>query len=206
MPRLLDGGFGVYRAGLVENGVKQPSGLPKLKGTDGVHRQMPHIGNSGRGVHRTHISLVEVHRNSVKDLLLDYFYALADRLRRVRVCCGDWTRIMGKSVTYLIGLTGVFLDPPYDQELRDSELYSEDEIGLSSAVMKWAIDNGDNPLLRIALCGYEGEHEMPSSWSKYNWTASGGYGLQGNDRGRENRDKEVIWFSPHCLNELPLFR
>lgn len=23
---------------------------------------------------------------------------------------------------------------------------------------------------------------------------------QGNGRGRENKEREVIWFSPHCLN------
>jgi site-specific DNA-adenine methylase len=35
------------------------------------------------------------------------------RLRRVRVCCGDWTRVLGRSATECIGVTGVFLDPPY---------------------------------------------------------------------------------------------
>jgi hypothetical protein len=50
---------------------------------------------------------------------------LAARLRRVRVCCGDWRRILTPSVTTYIGLTGVFLDPPYAHDLRE-RCYSED--------------------------------------------------------------------------------
>lgn len=159
-----------------------------------ISRQLPHLKHAGMGIHRK--------RNNN---LLDYFEQLANRLRFVRVCCGDWKRVTNPAVSYGIGMTGVSLDPPYDQEIRDSRIYSEDEIGISNAVAKWAIENGENPLLRIALCGYEGEHSMPSCWSKHNWTAKGGYGLQGNGRGRENHEKEVIWFSPHCLQEWDLW-
>ena len=52
---------------------------------------------------------------------------------------------------------------------------------------------------RIAPCGYEGEHEMPPSWTTLRWKAKGGYGSQGDGRGRENAEREVAWFSPHCL-------
>jgi DNA adenine methylase len=58
--------------------------------------------------------------------------------------------------------------------------------------------------MRIALCGYQDEHEMPSSWEAVAWKAGGGYGRT--DRGRSNRERERIWFSPHCLKpELPLW-
>lgn len=137
-----------------------------------------------------------VHRKE-SDLAM-YFQALATRLRRVRVCCGEWDRILGPSPTSKLGLTGVFLDPPYTSD-RDPNVYNEDSEGLSKRVRDWAIANGDNPLLRIALCGYEGEHEMPSGWEKIAWKAHGGYGTQGNGQGRENSHKERIWFSPHCL-------
>ena len=30
----------------------------------------------------------------------EQFGRLQDRLRRVRVCCGDWTRVMSSSITY----------------------------------------------------------------------------------------------------------
>jgi hypothetical protein len=72
-------------------------------------------------------------------------------------------------------------------------------------VRAWALDNGDNPFLRIALCGYEGEHTMPDSWECIAWKAGGGYGSQGNGAARENAGRERIWFSPHCLRQPGLF-
>jgi hypothetical protein len=69
------------------------------------------------------------------------------------------------------------------------------------------LENADNPGLRIALCGYADEHEMPG-WTELAWKARGGYGSQGEGRGRENADRERIWFSPHCLTRNlpgPLF-
>ncbi len=65
--------------------------------------------------------------------------------------------------------------------------------------MEWCKENGDNKLLRVALCGYEGEHEMPDQWECVAWKARGGYGSQGNGAGRENSKRERIWFSPACL-------
>jgi hypothetical protein len=89
----------------------------------------------------------------------------------------------------------VFLDPPYSHELRDPYLYAEDDKSTSDQVREWAIEHGDDPDLRIALCGYEGEHEMPAGWSVYAWKAARGYSSEDN----ENRAKERIWFSPHCV-------
>lgn len=121
------------------------------------------------------------------------FDDLAERLRRVRVCCGDWSRVLGDSVTWRHGITGLLLDPPYDD---GAEVYAEGN-RVSSDAREWAIDNGDNPLLRIALCGYEGEHDMPSSWECVPWKAKGGYGRK--DGTNDNAKRERIWFSPHCL-------
>jgi site-specific DNA-adenine methylase len=160
--------------------------LPHL-GNDGrgVHRKRPHLGNDGQGVHR--------------DFLLDYFQSLQRRLYRVRVCCGDWTRVLGPSPTTKLGITGVLLDPPYRQDLR-ADLYNH-ESDVSIQVREWAIANGNNPLLRIALCGYSDEHDMPSNWSCETWLAGAGFDVQKRDRSNENRKKERIWFSPHCLKE-----
>ena len=78
-------------------------------GGSGVHaprlsQQVPLLraSASGEGIHATGRS----------QGLYDYMCELAARLRRVRVCCGDWRRILTPSVTTYIGLTGVFLDPP----------------------------------------------------------------------------------------------
>lgn len=134
--------------------------------------------------------------------LYDYLFALSARLRRVRVCCGDWKRVLTPSVTTYVGICGVFLDPPYAHDLRE-RCYSEDH-DISADVRQWAIENGDNENFRIALCGYEGEHVMPESWETVAWKAHGGYSRS--ERGIANRERERIWFSPHCLKaELPLF-
>jgi hypothetical protein len=73
---------------------------------------------------------------------------------------------------------------------------------LAHQVREWAIEQGNDPLLRIALCGYEGEHKMPPSWKCVPWKTRGGYGSQSHGLGRENSHRERIWFSPHCLKAL----
>lgn len=130
--------------------------------------------------------------------LVDWMQDLAGRLRRVRVCCGDWTRILGRSPTECVGVTAVFLDPPYDMSIRDT-VYGHDEAGISAAVRDYALASGHNPKLRIALCGYAGEHEMPPDWHCVAWKANGGLGNTSDGRGRANATRERIWFSPHCL-------
>ena len=127
--------------------------------------------------------------------------ALAERFRRVRVCCGDWTRVMGPSVTFKNGLTGVFLDPPYSAGAgRNNDLYRVDSGTLAHNVREWALANGDNPLLRIAICGYEGEHVMPDSWECLVGKTAGGYEVQRKvARIIKNSERERIWFSPGCL-------
>ena len=62
-----------------------------------------------------------------------------------------------------------------------------------------ACDRIGNPLLRIALCGYSGEHEMPDDWAVHSWDAGEGFGSQSDDR-THNGKREVVWFSPHCLS------
>lgn len=133
--------------------------------------------------------------------LYEYLFDLAARLRRVRVCCGEWRRVLTPAVTTYIGQTAVLLDPPYDQEER-SICYSHDE-NISVEVRAWALEHGDDPQFRIALCGYESEHaeHMPPRWECVRWKAGGGYGRS--DRGRANRHRERIWFSPYCLKDRP---
>ena len=175
-------------------GKKIPNLTPGRQGT-GVHRKRPmtHGTNPGMGVHREGEGFP-----LSGERLLPWFVELADRLRRVRVIHGDWSRVCTPAVTVSNGITGVFLDPPYSHAVRDAGIYAiEDDC--SAAVRVWALEHGDDPRYRIALCGYEGEHEMPDSWEEYAWQTSGGYALLGKGRGRENAKRERIWFSPHCL-------
>lgn len=131
--------------------------------------------------------------------LSSWFNILAKRLRRVLVCCGDWSRICTPTIVTHRGLTAVFLDPPYaDTAKRNNNLYRIDSLSVAHEVRKWALENGDNPLMRIALCGYVGEHVMPDSWECLKWKTSGGLENMGTIR-KGNYLKECIWFSPHCL-------
>ena len=179
----------------------------------GVNRQLVHLGDNGKGVNRKRVHLGGQWSDgqgviAKRDDLLGYFHVLADRLRKVRVCCGDWTRVMGESVTVKHGLTAVLLDPPYSNQERASGLSTEDCGSAPAHARPWSIENGDNPLLRIALCGYSTEHDMPSGWECKEWDAAAGYDGQNKDKMRvgQNRAKERIWFSPHCIKEaLPLF-
>lgn len=163
-----------------------------------LHRCLPKVGTPGHGIHApsrkkplTHRNK-GVHRSGAPD---DLFELLASRLRGVRICCGEWYRVLGRStlgIDTAHGMTpcGVLLDPPYAHDTREKRLYREDDAELSSLVRAWAIENGENPQLRIALCGWDGEHEMPDGWTQIAWRSNG----TGKNRGRER-----IWFSRHCL-------
>lgn len=172
--------------------------MPALKSSLGIHsaphRQLPSVGgsrSSGSGIHAKSVNIYET------------MAALSARLRRARVCCGDWKRITGPSVTHYNGLTGVFLDPPYsDTAKRDKDLYAEESLTVAHDVRAWCLETGGNPLMRIALCGYEGEHNEleAKGWTKLAWKAVGGYANQREERAEEeNCQRERIWFSPHCL-------
>jgi DNA adenine methylase len=159
-----------------------------------VDGQLVDLGNNGQGVNRKRVHL----GNNGQGRLVPWFRALSERLDRVRVCSGDWSRVCGPSATFKHGRTGVFLDPPYaDTADRAEGLYSEDSLSVAHAVREWAIENGKRPDMLIALCGYEGEHEMPESWPVWEWNAGQGFGGQAEER-TENGKRERIWFSPAC--------
>lgn len=177
------------------------SGFCSGKGPWGVvNRQLVHLGNNGQGVNRKLVHLGDNGRgvNRKRESLAAWFSALSERLRGVRVCSGEWSRVCGPSVTHKHGVTAVFLDPPYaDTASRAGDLYRVDCEQVAHAVREWAIANGEHKLLRIALCGYEGEHQMPKSWSVYAWSAGEGFGGQAQERSGNGR-RERIWFSPAC--------
>ena len=192
--------------------------LPDLAGDAGaagrgmnasaLHKKIPELGcnrgdtTAGREADRRRPELSAANGRGVTtaDAIQAWFEDLAHRLRRVRVVCGDWSRVLTPAVTHGIGITGVFLDPPYTEGAgRTPGIYSEDDGQVAHRARAWAIENGDDPRLRIALCGYEGEHELPG-WSCLSWAAQGGYANQRKSgAGYANRLRERVWFSPHCL-------
>lgn len=155
----------------------------------GISRRLPFLSAGGMGVFSQHGGLTS------------WFNLLANKFRKTRICCGDWDRICGPSPTFKIGLTGVFLDPPYSHSMRDSGLYAV-ETDCSRDVLEWCKENGNNPLLRIVLAGYEGEHNELESlgWKVESWKAGGGYANKSKKKENTNRNLERLWFSPHCLN------
>ena len=168
---------------------------------NGIHRKLPRVDGNG-GVALSGPQTAEI---------LSWFAQLRARLRRTRVVCGDWSRVLTPTVLRSYGVTGVVLDPPYAHEVRDPALYAHDDANISLAARAWAIEHGDDPKLRIVLCGYEGEHDMPGSWRCASWKAGGGYANQNKTSTNENRHRERLWFSPHCLrpekhHDLPLLR
>jgi len=181
----------------------------------GVNRKRPHLSNAGQGVNRQHPHLSDAGRGVNRKLphlgdagqghadhLRCRFAAIADRLRYVRICCGDWRRVLGPSVTETHGTTAIILDPPYSSDRSDG-CYAVDSMDVAHDVREWALENGYNQKLKIALCGHEGEHDMPDSWRVHNWSATGGYsGQSTNDtQGKKNKHLERIWFSPHCVDD-----
>lgn len=131
---------------------------------------------------------------------LGYMKKCSIRFEKVNVSCGNWERIMGKTIIgYDKGFpVGIVLDPPYDD---GASVYAENN-RVSADVRAWCLEHGDISTLRIALCGYEGEHDELEAhgWSVLAWKAAGGYGNQSDGEGRVNSSRERVWFSPHCLS------
>ncbi len=163
-------------------------------------RKLPHLGDSGQGINRQLPHLGDSGQGDRRQFIFDWFGHLYDRLRDVRVTCGDWQRVCKDSVTTRHGLTGVFLDPPYTKGKMD---YTAGGVGtdLPMQVQAWCAANGQNPLLRIVLCGHTGEHDalLAHGWTIRTWAARKGYATT--DEAVENSNSETLWCSPHCVPE-----
>jgi len=66
------------------------------------------------------------------------------------------------------------------------------------------LERGKRKNYRIVLAGYEEYEELlKHGWTKESWKTRGGYGntaRKESTRGKENRKREVLYFSPHCMN------
>jgi hypothetical protein len=166
----------------------------------GVNRNLPHLGDAGQGVNRNLPHLGDAGRGEcaiISDHLHGYMARLADALRTARVTCGDWARVVTGSVTTRHGTTAVILDPPYGEGAMEYSGGGNADTGIAADVWRWACDHGDDPLLRIAVCGYEDGRDVPPGWTAMRWTARKGYQATGEAAG--NPSRECIWFSPYCL-------
>jgi site-specific DNA-adenine methylase len=150
----------------------------------GVSRRIPFIG-APMGINSKFSRLANSNRGAA---IMEWFEVLSSRLRDVRICQGDWRRVLNSDAClHAGGEPGIFLDPPYD---TSHEVYSVESAGVAEAVREWAKAHGD---LRIVLCGYEGEYEM-AGWRKMRWQGSAAtYGSK-----KRNNQREVLWLSPAC--------
>ena len=151
---------------------------------------LPVLSCPGTGIHAQSASIHQ------------WFKALQERTKRVRITCGDWKRILTPSVTYQNKgvrkdkMTGIFLDPPYD--LADRDKVYRQESNIYQDVCEWAVANGDHPKMRIVVCGYDGSFKFPESWTEFSWQANGGMAALGEGRGKDNAKRERIYFSKYC--------
>jgi len=141
--------------------------------------QIPHVDNAGMGVlMREEALLTSGGRTAWR-----WLRQLADRLERVRVVHGDWSRCLNHH--YGKTDTAIFFDPPY----KGYEKVYGVSVPVAVAVEDWAREHPD---LRIALCGHAGDYALPGwelmPWSRRRLT----YGGSG------TTEQEVVWFSPAC--------
>jgi len=175
--------------------------------------QIPNIANGGHGVHALG-QRIEFDEN-VKDVrepyntnIYKWFRELSERLRYVRVVCGDWTRVCGGNWQDKMGTVGIYFDPPYGVEHRDKNIYHHDSLSVAKEVEDWCLKRGAIKSYRIICSGYEGEYEklLSAGWKKIKWTARGGYANVGNGQSRKNRKLEILVISPFCQEvSLKLF-
>jgi DNA adenine methylase len=193
-------GYWIWAASCwIGSGLTCPTQIPLLSsGGGGVHKlsKRPRIGSGGVGVQEPYNTNI-----------YQWFRKLSERLRNVRVVCGDWTRVCGGNWQNKIGICGVFFDPPYGIDDRVVGVYGKhDSTTVAGDVNKWCIERGKLPDYRIVLTGYEENMNLVADygWRYERWKTFGGYANTAgtnNSRGQENRKREVIYYSPYCINE-----
>ncbi len=179
-PNIGHGGKGVHALGQ----------RPHLSdGGKGVHAlgQIPHLGHGGMGVHANNENIRE------------WFRLLSARLRNVRVVCGDWSRVCGGDWQDAMGTVGMFFDPPYGGENRDTDIYHHDSTTIAGDIEAWCLERGGRPSYRIVVAGYVEEYAslVAAGWRTHRWKANGGYAVGKN----ENRHRETLFMSPYCVSQ-----
>lgn len=170
----------------------------------GITRQIPCIGSTGRGLLRTQ---PRSFGDTDAERATTYVRQLQERLMRVRITAGDWTRPLAPSVLNLTigpGEVGVFLDPPYESTTEDIYAVAlNPQIAID--VREWCL--AADPGLRIVLAGYDDDNDelLAHGWRKQDSIGGQGKGFSSNP---ENGRRERLWISPACHTSngmLPLW-
>jgi D12 class N6 adenine-specific DNA methyltransferase len=220
LPHLSNTGTGVNNATLREPGVKRnrPHLVHNGQGVNnqtlrepGVSRDLPHLIPDGRGVNHASLRAPGVchdeppclYHPTTMPKLRAWFALLSARLRHVRILNGDWSRLCTTGAAHTLavrkgGHAGLFLDPPYANDIRATGVYAHDRGGIALAVRAWALKAGADPHNRVILAGYDTEHPelVEAGWTEHEWFAHDGL-LRGGMG--EQQDRERLWASPYCL-------
>jgi hypothetical protein len=178
---------------VVACGIGDPFGPGSWRVVDRHLRKLPHLGDAGQGVNRELPHLGDAGQGQLEA----YMGQLADRLRRVRITCGSWERVVKPSVTRSgtggDGTRAIFLDPPY---ATSGDLYAHVDADVGLAVREWCATAPRE--LRVILCGYDTEHDalLARGWSVTEGKAGSGAGYSTNGL---NGRRERLWLSPACI-------
>jgi site-specific DNA-adenine methylase len=130
----------------------------------------------------------------------DWFVRLSRRLQNVRVCYGDWSRVLTRNLLAAdcgVGTCGILFDPPYEQ---GQEVYGKFTMGknltgeaISVQVRNW-IKASYAPNQKIILCGYRDDHDdlLDIGFWRKEWKPYKGY----SKKQCFDTHKEVLWCSP----------
>jgi hypothetical protein len=194
----------------------------------GVRGDRPHLGNNGMGVNRPQMREPGLAREQIVEAdyaatggfhpmtmpeLRRWFDYLRARLRHVRICNGDWRRVLTNGAAKSLEVRknknaacGIFLDPPYGDVGRASLYGAHESVSVAGEVQQWCIEHGDDPDFRIVYAGYdvEGVGLESAGWKSVEWFKSGflrgGMGNVGKVNGNGHQQhRERLWLSPHCL-------
>ena len=141
--------------------------------------------------------------------ITSWFTALAQRLENTKITCGHWERTINPHWTKTP--TAIFLDPPYEQtsDQKYNLTYSANhatgtsQTTVSQETVQWCIENGEQPNLRIILCGYDGTsaNQLENhGWTVHAWKANGEHANRNKnpDKTAKNNTRERFWASPGC--------
>jgi hypothetical protein len=118
-----------------------------------------------------------------------WFDFLAARLRHVRIINSDWRHTVngawerclttGATLTLPVrqghGPCGVFLDPPYGVDDRQSLYGKQESFTVAAAVREWCLEHGPDERYRIVYAGFEGEGQalLDAGWREVEWFSKG---------------------------------
>lgn len=183
IPHVSDGGVGINKLTKIPHVADGGVGINRLT-------KRPHVSDGGRGI-----------SDPYNYDIYAWFRALSERLRYVRIVCGDYSQVLGGSWQHKCKRpVGIFFDPPYAVDDRRG-CYAHDSRDVAHHVREWAIERGELPDYRIVIAGYD-EHTdlLEHGWTYNQYSTNGGYSNHGGaSQGKINRHRECLYFSPHCI-------